>query len=425
MRGNFLCHRELPGQGKNIHPVRIVSRALVGLQRHRIDAVEIRGWCDFVVANGEASAICVQIDRQIDWFNRGVVPQLEAERGFLLLCACRGVIIAVYGLVGLLHVGVHRERCLAVGVVGGQCGGSVAHQDALQRNVGNRVALIECGIQRMTENILHAGHTIDGDLGGIHILHRVPEHCRGTVVVHGKRIGAILVAVDVHAGVSKIHELAKGNCDGHVLSAGIGSRRGRDALNDGVVRVQQLGGDVAGIDGGGGILSFAYLISVQIQFEGQIVPLILSVLRGRLQGDADRTALVDRTFPRFLSVGGGRQRCSIELVLRQTERGIGFWVYRTITAIRRRASIGSYVVSAPAKLDAGVDLIWLIKFGGAVGRHRVAGALQNSNSIAKRNEVRIVGTEGCSVSICQQRNQHIPIYYFCIFVFFFIVRRGH
>jgi len=140
VRGNFPLHRELPGQGKNIHPVRIGFRALVGLQRHRIGAVEIRGWCDFVVANGEASALCVQIDLQMGRFNRGVVPQLEAERGLLRLCACRGVIIAVYGHVGLLHVGVHHERCLAVGVGGRQLGGSVAHQDALQRNAGDRLA---------------------------------------------------------------------------------------------------------------------------------------------------------------------------------------------------------------------------------------------------------------------------------------------
>ena len=52
-----------------------------------------------MVANGEASALCVQIDLQMDCFIRGVVPQLEAERGFLRVCACRGVIIAVYGLV--------------------------------------------------------------------------------------------------------------------------------------------------------------------------------------------------------------------------------------------------------------------------------------------------------------------------------------
>jgi len=142
VRGNFLCHRELPGQGKNIHPVRIGFRALVGLQRHRVGAVQSRG-CDCVVANGEGFLLCVQIDLQMDWFNRRVVPQLEAERGFLRVCACRDVIIAVYGLVDLLHVGVHRERCLAVGVVGGQCGGSVTHQDALQINVGNRVAWIE------------------------------------------------------------------------------------------------------------------------------------------------------------------------------------------------------------------------------------------------------------------------------------------
>ena len=135
-------HRELPGQGKNIHPVRSVFRALVGLQRRRIGAVESSG-CDCVVANGEAFALCVQIDLQMDWFSRGVVPQLEAERGFLRGCACRGVIIAVYGLVGLLHVGIHRERCLAVGVGGRQCGVGVAHQDALQRNVANRVAWIE------------------------------------------------------------------------------------------------------------------------------------------------------------------------------------------------------------------------------------------------------------------------------------------
>ena len=209
----------------------------------------------------------------------------------------------------------------------------------------------------MAENIFHAGHITDGDRGGIRILHRVPEYCRGTVVVHGKLIGAILFAIDGHAGASKIHELAKGNCDGHVLSAGIGSRRGRDALNGGAVRVQQLGGDVAGLGGGGGILGSAYLISFQIQFEGQIVPLIPSVFRGRLQGDSDRTALVNRTVRRFLSVGGGRQRCFIERVLRQTERGIGSRVFRIIIAIRRRASIGSYVVSAPAKLDAGVDLV--------------------------------------------------------------------
>ena len=115
----------------------------------------------------------------------------------------------------------------------------------------------------MAENIFHTGHIIDGDRGGIRILHRVPEHCRDTVVIHGKRIGAIHFAIDGHAGVSKIHELVKGNCDGHVLSAGIGSLRGRDALNDGLVRVHQLGGDVAGIDGGGGVIvSAKYLIKV-------------------------------------------------------------------------------------------------------------------------------------------------------------------
>ena len=317
----------------------------------------------------------------MDWFNRGVVPQLEAERGFLRLCAFRGVIIAVYGLVGIRHVGLHRERCLAVGVGGRQFGGSVAHQDALQRNAGNRVDLIVCGIQRMVENILHTGHTIDGDRGGIRILHGVPEHCRDTVFVHGKLSGGILFAIDGHAGVAKIHELAKGNCDGHVLSAGIDSRRGRDALNGGIVRVHQLGGHVAGLSGGVGILGSAYLISVQIQFERQIVLLILSVLRGRLQGDVDRTALVNRTVLRSLTVAAERQSCSIELVLRQIERGIGLRGFRIIIAIRRRTSIGSYV-SAPVKLDSGVDLVWLIKFGGVLRKHRVAGTLQNSDGIA-------------------------------------------
>ena len=359
MRGNFLWHRELPGQGKNIHPVRSVFRALVGLQRHRIGAGVSRG-CDCVVANGEGFLLCVQIDLQMDWFNRGVVPQLEAERGFLRLCSFRGVIIAVCGLVVLRHVGLHRERCLAVGVGGRQFGGSVAHQNALQRNVDNRIALIECGIQHMAENIFHTGHTIDGDRGGIRILHRVPEHCRDTVVVHGKSSGGILFAIDGHAGVSKIHELVKGNCDGHMLSAGIGSRRGRDALNDGGVRVQQPGGDAAGIDGGGGIwLVVNY--TLHIQSEGQPVLLIPSVLRGRLQGDFDRTALLNRTVPRFLSVAaGGRQICFIELVLHQIERGMG--LCGTIIAIRRRAGIGLFS-GVPVKLDAGVDLVWLIKFG--------------------------------------------------------------
>ena len=92
----------------------------------------------------------------------------------------------------------------------------------------------------------------------------------------------------VTRGVAKIHELVKGNCDGHVLSAGIGSRRGRDALNGGIVRVHQPGGDIAGLGGGPGILDFA-LYTFHIQSEGQPVPLIPSVLRGRLQGDVDRT----------------------------------------------------------------------------------------------------------------------------------------
>ena len=232
----------------------------------------------------------------------------------------------------------------------------------------------------MTENIFHTGHTIDGDRGVIRILHWVPEHCRDAVVVHGKLSGAIHFAIDGHGGVSKIHELVKGNCDGHVLSAGIGSRRGRDALNGGIVRVHQLGGDVAGRGGGGGIWGISIYI-LQIQFEGQIVLLIPSVLRGRLQGDADRTALVNRTFLRSLSVAAERQSCSIELVLRQTERGIWLWGYRIIIAIRRRASIGS-CVGTPIKLDAGVDLVWLIKWVGVDGKHRVAGTLQNSDGIA-------------------------------------------
>ena len=314
----------------------------------------------------------------MDWFNRRVVPQLEAERGFLRICACRGVIIAVYGLVDLLHVGIHRERCLAVGVVGGQCGGSVTHQDALQRNAGNRVALIECGIQRMTENIFHTGHTIDGDRGVIRILHWVPEHCRDTVFVHGKLSGAIHFAIDGHAGVSKIHELVKGNCDGHVLSADIGSRRGRDALNGGGVRVQQRGGDVAGLGGGPGILDFA-LYTFHIQSEGQPVPLIPSVSRGRLQGDVDRFALVNRTVQRSRFVAAELHRCSIEHVLRQIERGMGLCV--TIIAIRRRAIIGLYI-GTPVKLDAGIDFVWLIKWVGVDGKHRVAGTIQNSDGIA-------------------------------------------
>ena len=376
MRGNFLCHRELPGQGKNIHPVRRVFRALVGLQRHRVGAVGSRG-CDCIVANGEGFVLCVQIDLQMDWFNRGVVPQLEAERDFLRLCAFRGVIIAVYGLVGLRHVGLHRERCLAVGVVGGQCGGSVTHQDALQRNAGNRVALIRCGIQRMTENIFHTGHTIDDDRGVIRILHWIPKHCRDAVVVHGKLSGAIHFAIDGHAGFSKIHELVKGNCDRHVLSAGIGSLRGRDALNDGIVRVHQPDGDVAVLGGGPGILDFA-LYTFHIQSEGQPVLLIPSVLRGRLQGDVDRFAFVNRTAQRSRPVAAELQSASIELVLRQIERGKGLIF---IPAIRRIASIGSFF-GTPVKLDAGVDLVWLIKWIGADGKHRVASAIQNSDGIA-------------------------------------------
>ena len=314
----------------------------------------------------------------MDWFNRGVVPQLEAEWGLLRVCACRGVIIAVYGLVGLLHVGVHRERCLAVVVVGGQCGGGIAHQDALQLNAGNRVALIGRGIQRMTENILHAGHTIDGDRAGIRILHWIPEHCRDTVFVHGKLSGGILFAIDGHAGASKIHELVKGNCDGDVLSAGIGSRRGRDALNGGGVRVHQPGGDVAVLGGGPGILDFA-LYTFHIQSEGQPVLLFPSVLRGRLQGDVDRFALVNRTVQRSRFVAAELQRCSIEHVLRQIERGMGLCV--TIIAIRRKAIIGLYI-GTPVKLDAGIDFVWLIKWVGVDGKHRVAGTLQNSDGIA-------------------------------------------
>ena len=237
--------------------------------------------------------------------------------------------------------------------------------------------MIECGIQRMAENIFHTGHTIDGDRGGIRILHWIPEHCRDTVVVHGKLSGGILFAIDGHAGISKLHELVKGNCDGHVLSAGIDSRRGRDALNGGVVCVQQLGGDVAVLGGGVGIWDVA-LYTFQIQSEGQPVLLIPSVLRGRLQGDVDRFALVNRTVQRFRSVAAEIQRCSIELVLRQIERGI--WLV-VIPAIRRIAGIGSFV-GTPVKLDAGGDLVWLIKWVGADGKHRVASAIQNSDGIA-------------------------------------------
>ena len=229
----------------------------------------------------------------------------------------------------------------------------------------------------MAENIFHTDHIIDDDRGVIRILHWVPEHCRDAAAVHGKLSGAILFAVDGHAGVSKLHELVKGNCDGHVLSAGIGSRRGHDALNDGGVRVQQLGGDVAVLGGGPGIWDLA-LYTFHIQSEGQPVLLIPSVFRGRLQGDFDRTALVDRTVQRFCSVVAEPQRFSVEVVLRQKERGTGLG---TIIAIRRIAGIG-LSVGTPVKLDAGVDLVWLIKCGGAAGTHRVAGALQNSDGLA-------------------------------------------
>ena len=101
-------------------------------------------------------------------------------------------------------------------------------------------------------------------------------------------------------------------------------------------------------------------------------------MRGGLQGDADRTALVNRTVQRFYSVAAEPQRFFIELVLRQIERGIGLVL---IPAIRRIASIGSYA-GTPVKLDAGVDLVWLIKWVGAAGKHRVAGAIQNSDGIA-------------------------------------------
>ena len=230
----------------------------------------------------------------------------------------------------------------------------------------------------MTENIFHTGHTIDGDRGVIRILHWVPEHCRDAVVVHGKLSGAIHFAIDGHGGVSKIHELVKGNCDGHVLSAGIGSRRGRDALNGGGVRVQQRGGDVAVLGGGPGILDFA-LYTFHIQSEGQPVLLFPSVLRGRLQGDVDRFALVNRTVQRSRFVAAELQRCSIEHVLRQIERGMGLCV--TIIAIRRKAIIGLYI-GTPVKLDAGIDFVWLIKWVGVDGKHRVAGTLQNSDGIA-------------------------------------------
>ena len=120
-----------------------------------------------------------------------------------------------------------------------------------------------------------------------------------------------------------------------------------------------------------------YLIKVQIQFEGQPVLLILSVLRGRLQGDVDRFAILNRTVLRSLSVASEIQRCFTELVLRQIERGIGSC---GAIAIRRTASIEICVGIMPVKLDDGVDLVWLIK--GAAGKHRVAGALQNSDGIA-------------------------------------------
>ena len=230
----------------------------------------------------------------------------------------------------------------------------------------------------MTENIFHTGHTIDGDRGVIRILHWVPEHCRDAVVVHGKLSGAIHFAIDGHGGVAKIHELVKGNCDGHVLSAGIGSRRGRDALNGGIVRVHQHGCNIAVLGGGPGILDFA-LYTFHIQSEGQPVPLIPSVLRGRLQGDVDRFALVNRTVQRSRFVAAELQRCSIEHVLRQIERGMGLCV--TIIAIRRKAIIGLYI-GTPVKLDAGIDFVWLIKWVGVDGKHRVAGTLQNSDGIA-------------------------------------------
>ena len=120
-----------------------------------------------------------------------------------------------------------------------------------------------------------------------------------------------------------------------------------------------------------------YRIKVQIQFEGQPVLLTSSIFRGRLQGDVDRIAIVNRTVLRSLSVAAEIQICFTELVLRQIERGIGSC---GAIAIRRTASLGICVGIMPVKLDAGVDLVWLIK--GAAGKHRVAGAIQNSDGIA-------------------------------------------
>ena len=73
-----------------------------------------------------------------------LVPSAGGRRGLPLSVPAGGVIIAVCRSREPAPCWpCMRERCLAVVVVGGQCGGSVTHQDALQRNVGNRVAWIE------------------------------------------------------------------------------------------------------------------------------------------------------------------------------------------------------------------------------------------------------------------------------------------
>ena len=72
------------------------------------------------------------------------------------------------------------------------------------------------------------------------------------------------------------------------------------------------------LGGGPGILDFA-LYTFHIQSEGQPVLLFPSVLRGRLQGDVDRFALVNRTVQRSRFVAAELQRCSCLLYTSTTQ----------------------------------------------------------------------------------------------------------
>ena len=219
-------HREVGGEPEGVHPVGLFFRAFVDLEGRLVGGILLLaldgqrvGDEGLLLGDGHGAGVGLS----------AVVDQNLEGRGLAAVVVGNGLIVVMVDVQGEGDAGLH------VVCAGGQRGGGKAEHQALQGHARN-LLIDGSSVSKDVGNAVGAGN---GELGGILLLHGIPEEdAVAGGIGHAQLLGGEVMAVDVHhRAAADLDQLVKLQHHGHPLAGAVIAADRGDGGAAGVVAV--------------------------------------------------------------------------------------------------------------------------------------------------------------------------------------------